>query len=116
MICQPPLTPSPARITATMMSGHAAPVPNTPSAAATTAILPIASLREQIHTERRLASPSRWRHRLSAQAKLATSASTPITPIVSALGSVPAPILKIEIGGDDLAARMGPRGTHPEVN
>ena len=58
-ICHPPLTPRAARMAATMMSGQAVPVPNTPAAAATTARLPMTSLREQIHTDRRLASPSR---------------------------------------------------------
>jgi hypothetical protein len=46
-------------IVATMRSGQAAPVPNTPAAAASTATLPIASLRDQIHTERMFASPIR---------------------------------------------------------
>jgi hypothetical protein len=55
MICQPPDSPSPARIAATTMSGHPVPMPNTPKAAATTAMLPIASLREHIQTDRRLA-------------------------------------------------------------
>ena len=44
---------------ATARSGQALPVPNTPSAAPTTARLPIASLRLHSHTERMLASPSR---------------------------------------------------------
>ncbi len=38
-------------IAATARSGHIVFVPNTPSEAAITAMLPIASLREQIHTE-----------------------------------------------------------------
>jgi lathosterol oxidase len=46
---------------ATARSGQALPVPNTPSAASITAILPKASLREQIQTERMLASPVRYR-------------------------------------------------------
>ena len=47
------------RITpATTRSGQADPVPNTPRAASITARLPSASLREQIQTERMLASPS----------------------------------------------------------
>ena len=39
-------------------SSQAAPLPNTPAAAATTEIFPIASLREQIQTNRMFASPS----------------------------------------------------------
>ena len=46
-------------IAATARSGQLCPVPNTPSAAPITAILPIASLREQIQTERMFASPVR---------------------------------------------------------
>ena len=58
-ICQPPEMPKPAMIAATMTSGQPVPVPNTPAAASSTARLPIASLREQIQTERMLASPPR---------------------------------------------------------
>lgn len=42
---------------ATMMSGQPVPVPNTPATAAMTARFPIASLREQIQTDRILESP-----------------------------------------------------------
>jgi hypothetical protein len=87
--------PNPARIAATAMSGQAVPVPNTPNAAATTAMLPTASLREQIHTDRRLASPSRCRQSISAQARLAISANTPMIPIVAAWGSVPMTAIQI---------------------
>jgi hypothetical protein len=44
---------------ATRRSGQALPVPNTPKAASSTAMLPIASLRLHSHTERMFASPSR---------------------------------------------------------
>ncbi len=54
-----PQIASPAMIAATARSGQLRPVPNTPSAAPITARLPIASFREQIHTERILASPVR---------------------------------------------------------
>ena len=60
-ICQPPLIPSAAMTAATMMSGQPAPEPKTPAAASSTALLPMASLREQIQTERILASPPRKR-------------------------------------------------------
>src|SRR5436190_737191 len=45
---------------ATTISGHPAPVPNTPSAASKTARLPSTSLRVQIQAERILASPARY--------------------------------------------------------
>jgi hypothetical protein len=61
MISAPPVKARPAMIAATRRSGQAPPVPNTPSAAAPTARLPIASLRVQIHTERMFASPPRKR-------------------------------------------------------
>ena len=50
---------SPAITPATIRSGKPEAVPNTPTAANTTATLPMASLREQIHTLRILLSPSR---------------------------------------------------------
>jgi hypothetical protein len=46
---------------ATMTSGQLVLVPKTPIAASSTAALPSASLREQIHTERMFASPKRKR-------------------------------------------------------
>ena len=46
-------------IAATIRSGQPVPVPNTPAAAASTARLPMASLRVQIQAERMLASPAR---------------------------------------------------------
>jgi len=48
-------------IAATITSGQPVPVPNTPTAASTTARLPSASLRAQIQTERMFASPLRKR-------------------------------------------------------
>ena len=48
-------------IAATIRSGQPVPVPNTPAAAAITARLPIASLQDQIQTERMLESPVRNR-------------------------------------------------------
>jgi hypothetical protein len=54
-----PEGPSPPMTVATIMSGQPVPVPNTPSAASSTAALPMASLREQIQTERMFASPAR---------------------------------------------------------
>ena len=57
-ICDDDQRNSPAMIAATIRSGHLVAVPHTPSAAIITATLPIASLREQSHTERTFASPS----------------------------------------------------------
>ncbi|WP_277980182.1 hypothetical protein [Sphingomonas phyllosphaerae] len=89
MICQPPETPRPAKIAATAISGQPVPVPNTPNAAATAATLPIASFREHIQTDCRLASPLRCRQSRAAQTRLAISAATPTIPIVFAPGSMP---------------------------
>ena len=61
MIWKPPANPSAAISAATRMSGQALFRPNTPPAARTTAMLPIASLREQIQTDRMFASPLRKR-------------------------------------------------------
>src|SRR3546814_6199313 len=59
MIWAAPHSDRPAITAATTTSGHPVPVPNTPSAANTTATFAIASLREQIQTDRMLASPLR---------------------------------------------------------
>src|SRR5207244_11371243 len=65
------------------------PVPNTPSAATITATLPMASLREQIQTERMFASPQRYRYSINATPALTASAAKPTTPIVAASGGTP---------------------------
>src|SRR3546814_19379014 len=57
-IWQPPEMPRPASTRATLRSGQAVPVPNTPAAAATTPLLPLASLPRQLPTQRRLQPPS----------------------------------------------------------
>ena len=57
----PPLERPLRGCTITRRTGQALPVPNTPNAAAMTAMLPIASLREQIQTDRMFASPVRKR-------------------------------------------------------
>ena len=49
-------------MTATAISGHPVPVPNTPSAASSTARLPSTSLRVQIHAERIFESRRRKAH------------------------------------------------------
>ena len=89
-ICHPPLMLRLAMMAATIRSGQPVPVPNTPAAAASTARLPIASLREQIQTDRMLESPVRKRNSISATAAFASRARTPTTPMTSAWGSVPA--------------------------
>ena len=61
-------------IAATMTSGHPVPVPNTPSAARSTARLPSTSFRVQIQAERIFASPSRCEYRMPNDAALAASA------------------------------------------
>src|SRR5690554_4031604 len=58
-ICTAATTARLAMMVATIRSGQALPVPNTPSAASSTARLPRASLRVQSHTLRMLLSPSR---------------------------------------------------------
>src|SRR5690554_1839081 len=58
-ICTAAVTARLAMMIATVRSGQALPVPNTPSAASSTARLPRASLRVQSHTLRMLLSPSR---------------------------------------------------------
>src|SRR6185437_4746743 len=60
-ILRPPDRPRAPMIAATITSGHPVPVPNTPAAASITARFPMASLREQIQTERMFASPVRKR-------------------------------------------------------
>ena len=57
-ICMDDVTKMPAMNTATIRSGQRLAVLHTPIAATITAILPMASFREQTHTERTLASPS----------------------------------------------------------
>ena len=47
------------KLEATAVSGQPVPVPDTPSAASSTARLPRTSLRVQIHAERMFASPAR---------------------------------------------------------
>src|SRR5262245_52732792 len=85
-----PVSASSAIAVATIRSGHAVPVPNTPSAASITARLPSTSLRVQIHTERMLASPLRNRYNSAATAAFTASAAKPTAPIVVASGGTPA--------------------------
>jgi len=92
MIWIPPLIPRPAMIVATIRFGQVVPVPNTPVAATTTATLPIASSREQIQTDRKLASPVRKRYNIIATAPLAMSVTIPTKLIISAYGTVPCQI------------------------
>ena len=74
---------------ATSKSGHALPVPKTPSAASMTKRFPSASLREQIHTDRMFASPVRKRYSIHATPPLANSAITPTAPMVTGSGAMP---------------------------
>ena len=78
-----------AMMLATMMSGQPDPVPQTPTAARSTARLPSTSLRVQIHAERMLASPCRYAHSNPNDVALARSAAAPTVPIAKALGRVP---------------------------
>jgi len=73
-------------IAATIRSGHRLDNPQTPSAAIITAMLPMASLREQSQTDRTLASPSLYLARISTLAAFAASAMNPTTPMISARG------------------------------
>ena len=73
---------------ATAMSGQPVPVPNTPSAASSTARLPSTSLRVQTQAERILESPSRYAHNRANDIALARSAATPTAPMVKASGTV----------------------------
>ena len=57
-----------------MTSGQPVAVPHTPSAASITAILPMASLREQSQTERTFASPSLYLIRINTLAALTARA------------------------------------------
>jgi len=76
-------------VAATTMSGQPFPVPNTPSAASSTARLPSTSLRVQIHAERMFESPSRNAHSSANETALARSAAVPTAPMVNACGTVP---------------------------
>ena len=58
-------------------------------AAAITARLAMASLREQIHTDRIFASPSRKRQSMIATPTLAANAAKPTAPIIQGRGEAP---------------------------
>ena len=73
-----------AMIPATIKSGHAVLVAQTPLAATTTARLPIASFQLQSQTERTFASPSRYFISKSTLTMLAVNASRPMAPMISA--------------------------------
>src|SRR5690606_23306456 len=84
---QAPLKNSAHMIRPTAKSGHGESVAAVTAAAAMTSMLPNASLREQSHTERRLASLSRKRSKSTTAPRLTASASAPISPIGSACGA-----------------------------
>src|SRR4051794_21768294 len=75
---------------ATSTSGQAEPVRTTPIADATTAQLPIRSLREHSHADRILLSPDRYVRSNTKQRALAARAANPTTPMVVASGGAPA--------------------------
>jgi hypothetical protein len=69
---------------ATAISGQPVPVPNTPSAASSTARFSSTSLRVQIHAERMFESPWRKAQSSANEIALARSAAVPTAPMVKA--------------------------------